>query len=140
MADRLKQSLILCLGVLIIDQAVKFAVLRLPSFQILPFLHIQVVHNTGAAFGLLKGQNDLLLYLGVILFGLGLFMHEKLLTHWWAYGFIGAGVLGNTADRLIYGFVIDYFSFSFWPAFNIADVALCIGVGALILKGFLQKS
>ena len=58
-------------------------------------------------------------------------------------GLIIGGALGNAADRLAYGYVADFYHFhvgSFsWYVFNLADVAICIGVGLLVLEGLTEK-
>jgi signal peptidase II len=51
--------------------------------------------------------------------------------------FLG-GTLGNLWDRVQTGLVIDFFDFRIWPVFNVADIAICVGVG-LILWGMLQN-
>ena len=57
-----------------------------------------------------------------------------------ALGLVGGGALGNLLDRLLYGRVTDFIVWKFkgheWPAFNIADAALCIGVGLMVLDMF----
>ena len=54
------------------------------------------------------------------------------------FALIIGGALSNILDRIIYGSVIDFINFSFWPAFNIADSAITIGVILLIIK-FIHK-
>lgn len=57
-----------------------------------------------------------------------------------AYALIIGGALGNLFDRLYHGFVVDFLDFYYgnyhWPAFNIADSAICLGAALLILDGF----
>lgn len=57
-----------------------------------------------------------------------------------AYALIIGGAIGNVFDRLVHGFVVDYLDFYWgnyhWPAFNLADAAICIGAGLIILDGF----
>ena len=50
-----------------------------------------------------------------------------------------AGTLGNFIDRIFRGYVVDFFNFTYFPVFNIADIALCCGVGLIILQIFLDK-
>jgi signal peptidase II len=61
-----------------------------------------------------------------------------------AYSFLLGGAAGNTADRIIHGFVIDFLDFYIykyhWPAFNVADMALTAGVFLLIIKMFIMSS
>ena len=58
-----------------------------------------------------------------------------------AYALIVGGALGNLFDRMYHGFVVDFLDFyvgnSHWPAFNIADSAICIGAAMIILEGFI---
>ena len=55
-----------------------------------------------------------------------------------------AGAVGNLIDRAVYGFVIDFLDFHaggwHWPAFNVADIAICVGAGLLILDELLGVS
>ena len=64
------------------------------------------------------------------------FLREKILKEntlfQWGVGLLMGGAIGNLYDRLQNGLVIDFFDFRFWPVFNIADVAICIGA-ALIM-------
>ena len=50
------------------------------------------------------------------------------------------GALGNLTDRLRYGEVVDFLDFRIWPVFNLADVAIVIGAGLLILELITTKS
>ena len=54
------------------------------------------------------------------------------------------GALGNLYDRITLGYVVDFLSFHinnhYWPAFNVADSAICVGVGILLLDSFKQKT
>ena len=56
--------------------------------------------------------------------------------------FLG-GTLGNLWDRVQTGLVIDFFDFRIWPVFNVADIAICVGVGlilwGMVQNGFLEK-
>jgi signal peptidase II len=60
-----------------------------------------------------------------------------------ALGLIGGGAIGNLVDRVIYGRVTDFIVWKKgsleWPAFNIADAALCVGVGLMLLDMFLSR-
>jgi len=48
----------------------------------------------------------------------------------WPYSLGGA--IGNLLDRIETGFVVDFFDFIIWPVFNVADIAICVGVGMII--------
>ncbi len=60
-----------------------------------------------------------------------------------AYSLIIGGAMGNVFDRIVHGFVVDYLDFFWgnyhWPAFNLADSAICIGAAMIILDGFRKK-
>jgi len=60
-----------------------------------------------------------------------------------ALGLIGGGAIGNLVDRVVFGRVTDFIVWkkgnAEWPAFNIADAALCIGVGLMLLDMFLSR-
>ena len=60
-----------------------------------------------------------------------------------AYALVISGAVGNLIDRISYGYVSDFVDFYVnrwhWPAFNVADVAICIGAGLLILDAFVNS-
>lgn len=123
-----------------LDQAIKFWVQAkmapFESFNLLPgWFSITHVSNYGAAFGILRSQTLLLLgaALGAFLF-VWLNRHEmRKYPQLFQIGIATAlgGALGNFVDRLRQGFVTDYLDFHFWPVFNLADIAIVIGVGLL---------
>ena len=101
------------------------------------FLRITRVHNTGAAFGLFQDQSLALIvvaFIGVIVILLCvLFAHRCLpfidnMLGKSALGLVFGGTIGNLIDRLHLGYVTDFIDFGFWPAFNIADSAVTVGV------------
>jgi signal peptidase II len=117
------------------------------------FFHLTYVRNSGAAFGLLARQNAAFLRLffpAVTLFAVVIlllyFQHtprQRALTLSGICLIIG-GALGNGIDRLWLGQVIDFLDFFWqtyhWPAFNVADSAICVGVGCLLLDAFLHPA
>jgi signal peptidase II len=113
------------------------------STPLLPVFQIVNVWNHGVSFGLLGAQklSPWIFAVFSILVSLGLFiwmMREKCLLHRFALGLIISGALGNAFDRLYYGAVFDFLSFFWgpyeWPAFNLADSAVVVGVGLLFMK------
>lgn len=102
--------------------------------------------NRGAAFGLWTGLSNgwrelvlgstILLALGVVGFLLTRPYYQSKLAQTALAAILG-GAIGNVIDRFMYGAVIDFLDFFIgsyhWPAFNIADSAICIGVGLLLL-------
>jgi len=117
------------------------------SIHIAPFFRLTYVENTGAAFGSFQGGNYILAALSVIVLALlfkwrGEFLKSGPVARY-ALIFIIAGALGNLYDRMVLGYVVDYFDFIIWPVFNIADSFITIGallLGIMLLKEmFLDK-
>jgi signal peptidase II len=128
------------LVVLVLDIVTKIAVREaLPvgaSVPVLPFVSITHVQNTGIAFGLLQVP---VLRWALVAIALGVAAaiawsckERKLREHFVAWGLIMGGAVGNAIDRIFLGTVTDFIDFHFWPAFNVADSALTIGVFILI--------
>ena len=140
--NRVRRSLLIMLVVLVFDQATKLLVryyaVNVPVFH---FFSLSFYTNTGSAFGILKGANLSLIFISLIVVGLGMVFYERVLgwREWWAFALIGGGVLGNLIDRVAWGSVTDFISFSFWPAFNVADSALSIGVAAVLVYWVLEQ-
>lgn len=111
------------------------------SIEIFPFLYFTLVHNTGIAFGVFRQYPAILLILislslaGLLIWGIRKTDMSRLQRL--ALAMILGGALGNWADRLRLGAVIDFIDFRIWPVFNIADSAISIGV--LILAWFFLK-
>ena len=133
---------LIALIVIILDQIVKYLIktsfnLNESFILIKSFLKITFITNTGSAFGTLQGSNSYLIFFSLIVLGAILFYWDKIDNKEKIfYVLIISGIIGNLIDRVIYGFVIDFISFSFWPAFNIADSALTIGIIGLIILSF----
>lgn len=111
--------------------------------------------NTGAAWSMFHGKNDLLAIISLVAFAaLFIFRKHFQVAHpagHWPMGLLYGGILGNVFDRLHpeRGHVIDFIYFYTYkrnggeigfPAFNIADSAICTGVGILMLLSWLQES
>lgn len=137
---------------LVLDQASKLAVdgsMQLfESIPLLPYFNLTYVHNTGAAFSFLAQaggwQRWLFAGLAVVMSSIiavwlhRLQKHETLMAV--ALSLVLGGAVGNLIDRVAYGYVIDFLDVYYqdwhWPAFNIADSAICIGVGLMLLESF----
>ncbi len=104
------------------------------SFRLIKSLNLTFVANTGSAFGILKGANTYLIFLSLIVFGAIMFYWDQIvLKEKIFFSLIAGGIAGNLIDRISYGYVIDFIHFTFWPAFNVADSALTIGIIGLII-------
>lgn len=117
------------------DQVTKFLVrIYLPQDTAVaiwpPYLFLTNVQNPGGAFGILAQQGALITVLSVVVVVAAALFSRRLTTAGYAHpaGLILGGTCGNLVDRLRLGQVVDFVDFSFWPAFNLADVALTVGV------------
>jgi len=142
----------LSLFAILLDQGTKLAVdgsMKLyQSISILPFFKLTYVHNTGAAFSFLSEAGGwqrwffaglaLAISCGIAVWLARLKPHETLLAV--ALSLVLGGAMGNLIDRLAYGYVIDfldvYYQTWHWPAFNIADSAITLGVILMLLESF----
>ncbi|MBI3321491.1 MAG: signal peptidase II [Candidatus Omnitrophica bacterium] len=114
------------------------------SLPVIPgLLHLTYVQNTGAAFGLLKGQQTLfiVLSLAVVAWILYEFVRRPLTTSSivWGCALILGGALGNLVDRLRLGYVVDFIDLRVWPVFNVGDSAITIGVALLLWKSLRHR-
>lgn len=115
------------------------------GIEVAPFFNLVLTWNRGVAFGLLRVESALTPWLLsavalVIVAGLVFWLHRaeerRLAT---ALGLVIGGALGNVFDRLAFGAVADFFDFFLgayhWPAFNLADTTIVVGVAMLLLDG-----
>ena len=130
---------------LLLDQGSKILVTKLiglgESISIIPnFFYFTYVRNTGAAWSILEGSRIFLILISFIAIGLVYFfmLKDKKIERieQIGYGVLLGGILGNLIDRIIYGYVIDFFHFVFgtysFPVFNIADIGIVIGMFIVI--------
>ncbi len=99
------------------------------------YLALEYVENTGAAFGLLRGQ-------GTLITAVALALLAAVVAVYWllappspelsvGLGLVVGGALGNLLDRVRLGYVVDFVAVGVWPKFNLADSAIALGVLAL---------
>ena len=104
--------------------------------EVLPFLDFTNVHNEGIAFGLAAGGGALLIALtlfALTLIGVLFARNAERPGIWVAMGLLAGGAFGNLADRIRIDSVTDFIELPFWPAFNLADIAIVLGVAGLAL-------
>jgi signal peptidase II len=144
--------LILITVIIFFDQLTKIKILQYmlqhsEEINLLPFLNFTLVFNSGVAFGIFKSFGQLVPHVFSVIgvtFGLGLiiwaFLNKK---HYFAMSLISAGALGNAIDRIRLGVVIDFIDIYWknlhWPAFNIADISICLGA-CIFLYSELSKN
>ena len=139
--DLLVPALAACGVVVAIDQGSKALATALVDrgdrIEILPFLHLENVRNKGVAFGV--GGDIPAVVIGatiLVLLGLLVFLAARSRTGWLVWvpaALLIGGALGNLADRVRDGAVTDFIDLPLWPTFNLADVAIVVGVLLLLL-------
>lgn len=144
--------LVTCLVILLLDQWTKYEVqqrlhLR-QTVEVIPgFFHLTHIRNTGGAFGIFGGEKggigslffvvvSLIAIGSILFFFLKVKEDEKTLSL--TLSLVLSGAIGNLIDRLMYGEVVDFLDFHLfsyhWPAFNIADSAITLGIGLMALE------
>ena len=121
--------------ILALDQFTKLFVIKNlslhESLAVIPgIFHLTLVHNQGAAFGILRGKLPLFIFssvFAIILIYFNLKDKHKEGISFLALALILSGALGNLIDRIFLGYVVDFLDFRVWPVFNIADSAITIG-------------
>lgn len=143
---------VIMLGILVADQVTKLMADRImmegQNYEIIDgFFYFTYVHNKGMAWSLLEGRRWLfLLTTPLVLCGLIYFFtvtkKHEILTRFGIVLVVG-GALGNFIDRAIFGYVRDFIHFYIFnydfPVFNIADIAVCLGIGLIILEIIIQE-
>ncbi len=113
------------------------------SWTVIPnVLHFTYVINTGAAFSMFQGSAwlpwlSLIVSAGLALFAI--FGPQLMIWEAWGYGLLLGGALGNGIDRFLMGHVIDFLEVRFiqFPVFNIADIAINLGIGCLAIAAII---
>ena len=102
---------------------------------------LHYLENRGSAFGMLQGQRTFFIIMAVLVLMIVPYIYSKIpfTKHFLYLRLVAvlflAGAVGNAVDRIIYGYVIDFFYFSLinFPVFNVADIYVSVGTFALIL-------
>ncbi len=132
---------VLPLAVVILDQFSKYIVVENMALgESIPIIeevfHLTYILNPGAAFGMFAHNRLFFIAIAVIVIGIIIWARREILASPWEVkagcGLFLGGAIGNLIDRARQGLVIDFFDFRIWPIFNIADIAICIGVGLII--------
>ena len=132
---------VLPLAVVILDQFSKYIVVEnMVLGESIPIIeevfHLTYILNPGAAFGMFAHNRLFFIAIAVVVIGIIIWARREILASPWEVkagcGLFLGGAIGNLIDRGRQGLVIDFFDFRIWPVFNIADIAICIGVGLII--------
>jgi signal peptidase II len=146
----MKLLLFVTLPLYLLDQVTKWLVLRFISTDefvpvISGFFYLVQVHNTGAAFGMLKDNNLFFMLLAsAALILVAVFARRGAFADApsrFGAALLVSGVLGNLTDRILHGYVVDFLDvvlpwYGHWPAFNVADSAICGAATLFLISGF----
>ncbi len=134
---------IFALVVFLLDQASKYLIMRqLPLHKVIrvtPFFNIVYYRNIGSAFGLFKdlGNPFFIIVSSAAIVAVCILIVKDADSRL-GFSLILGGAAGNLSDRLLHGYVTDflelYVGTFYWPAFNVADSALTLGIAILIAK------
>ena len=146
-----RNALLLAALIIAADQFTKwlvmFEIMNQPRvIPVIPYINIVMAWNTGVSFSMLQGTGPWLLSALALTVSIGLLIWLGRLTHrlpGYAVGFIVGGAVGNVIDRLRFGAVFDFIDFYVgdwhWPAFNLADSAIFVGVVLLLFDSLFHQ-
>ncbi len=143
----------MALLILILDQLTKWLILKFqagrPPTEVIPgLLRLVYTTNPGAAWGILADHTILLAFISLVVM-IFLIWRFPRMTEGWPERVLGlatliGGIAGNLVDRFFRREVIDFIDIHFrghhWPAFNVADSAICIGIGVYMISIFIRQS
>ncbi|MFW5426012.1 MAG: signal peptidase II [Methylophagaceae bacterium] len=141
--------------VIVLDQVSKWIISSsfslYETLAVMPYFNLTLAHNTGAAFSFLAqaGGWQRWFFIGLTtVISVALFIWLKKLStqaklEAISISLILGGAIGNVIDRIYFGYVVDFLDFYYgtahFAAFNIADAAICVGAGLLIIDSFISK-
>ncbi|TAN43120.1 MAG: signal peptidase II [Nitrospirae bacterium] len=149
MKSRYLLPLMISFTVFALDQLTKLLILRTLHFldvvTVLPVFNIVYYRNIGSAFGMFRELGNLFfITVSSVAIICILILIYKDRENSYGLALILGGAAGNLLDRLLHGYVIDFLEFHagrhYWPAFNIADSALSLGILLLLLNSFPRGS
>lgn len=135
--------------IILFDQLTKFFINKyIPQdkvYEIFVFLDLINIKNKGISFGLLSETLPYWLILIIIIIIIVVisfwYFKTKIIYERWSLIFIISGAMGNLIDRLVYQSVTDFLYFHYgkyyWPAFNLADIAISIGISILLIGTYM---
>ena len=144
-------------SIVLLDQITKAAIIKkLPLYSSVPIIHgffsIVNYRNPGGAFGFLANQSPavrglLFIFVSSLSILIIYYFYKKISTEYYllrtCFALIIGGAVGNMIDRIRFGYVIDFLDFYIknlhWPAFNVADSAITIGVIIFLYHIFFNK-
>ncbi len=146
---KIKLFILSAVAVLIVDQGLKYFLINDlknagDNYDFLGIIDFYLVFNKGVAFGMGSSMHVffiiIVLFLALAIFSFIYFKYllaGSVLTHI-ASGFVFGGAIGNLIDRIFRGVVIDYINLYSIPSFNVADLAIILGVCVVIVE-YIRK-
>ena len=146
---------LVAVAVVVLDQLTKWWALEALTeptrvIELVWTLQLRVIYNTGTAFSLTSDSGPIvsIIAVAVVLFLLRSGRHHRSLGVLSSYGLVVGGTVGNLLDRLfrdgdggfLSGPVIDFVDLQWFPVFNLADAALTVGIGLLLVVGFFTDA
>ena len=146
--------IILASAVALLDQVSKRFIVEwmgpLPLYRVNDFFDLVLAHNQGAAFSLLadaggwqRGLFSAIALAAVFFIGILIFRHPSQNRFCFGLSLVMGGALGNLIDRVRWGTVTDFIQWHvghhYWPAFNLADSAITVGVAVLLWDGLKTR-
>jgi signal peptidase II len=149
MKKRITFSLIIALSVVVLDQVTKYLarthIAAHESIELLPILNLVNVQNRGAAFGMFRSLGNMFfisISIAALIFMSWVIIKDK--EDHRIFALLAGGAAGNLIDRLYLGYVVDFVDVAVagqhWPAFNVADSALSVGMVFMALSILRKKS
>jgi signal peptidase II len=149
MKKRITLSLIIAVTVIVLDQITKYLVRThisaYESIELLPMLNLVNVQNRGAAFGMFSSFGNIFficISVAALIFMSWIIIKDK--EDYRIFALLAGGAAGNLIDRVTLGYVVDFVDVAVaghhWPAFNVADSALSIGMVFMALSILRKKS
>jgi len=143
MKKRIIYGLLLILAIVVFDQSTKYLarthIGQFETIEVIPFVNLVNVQNEGSAFGMFRSLGNtffILISTAAIIFMLWIIVTGK--EDYRLFSILAGGALGNLTDRIMLGHVVDFIDIHVsgfhWPAFNVADSALTVGIFFLLLR------
>ena len=145
MKKRIIYGLLIIFAILVLDQSTKYLarthIGQFETIEIMPFINLVNVENEGSAFGLFRSLGNtffVLISTAALIFMSWIIVTGK--EDYRLFSILAGGAAGNFIDRIMLGHVVDFIDVTVsgfhWPAFNVADSALSIGIFLLLLRMF----
>jgi signal peptidase II len=115
---------------LLLDQFLKYYFIKHSYYYSLFSLHL--IKNTGMSFGLLPNKVILMIIVSVLFLGLLWWFRKEFRDCKYCFMFLVIGTIGNLIDRILRGYVVDFFDLGWFPVFNLSDTLITLGTMGIV--------